>query len=133
MEKIKLLDDLAPPARQSGWSWVLFPVKLVLEHRRVTTYRAACIAALTVDDLEAMLALRNAATGWIFVAAGGLLLAVKETFQCCGILHLRLAVFIAVTVGMACGCALAAAVHLSLADRAVARKRRGQVPVDPSI
>jgi hypothetical protein len=133
MEKIKSLGDLAPPPRLSWWWWILFPAKLVLERRRVAAYREACIAALTVDDLAALLALRNAATGWICVAAGGLLLAVKETFQCCGVLHLRLAVFVAVTLGMAWGCALATAVPLWLTDRALARKKRGEVPVDTAI
>jgi hypothetical protein len=133
MEKMKSLDDLAPPPRLSSWWWVLFPVKLLLERRQVAAYREACIEALTVDDLAALLALRNAATGWICVAAGGLLLAVKETSQCCGVLHLGLAVFVAVALGMAAGCALATAVPLWLTDRALARKKRGEIPVDTAL
>jgi hypothetical protein len=69
------------PARISPWWWLLPPVRYVKERRRARRYRDAVMGAMRPDELEALVTYINKATGWLFVGLGGLLLAVKETWE----------------------------------------------------
>lgn len=54
-------------------------VRYWLQRRREKRYRRAGMQTLTPEQLDALVEYINKATGWLFVALGGLLLAVKET------------------------------------------------------
>lgn len=68
------------PHHVSAWWWLVPPVKLVLERRRSKEYRKAHIKALLDEDVEALTAFFNKATAWVYVATGGFLIAVNETY-----------------------------------------------------
>ena len=71
---------ITEPRHVSAWWWLLPPVKWLLERRRSKAYRRAYIEALIPEDVEALMAFFNKATAWIFVAVGGFLIAVNETY-----------------------------------------------------
>jgi hypothetical protein len=68
----------APP---SAWWWLLPPVMYVLHRRWSRAFESAMFAQLTETQLEQFTSFRNKATGWFTVAAGGVLLAVGETWD----------------------------------------------------
>jgi hypothetical protein len=70
----------APP-RVSRWWWLLPPVRYLLERRRRQEWRRAVMAALSPGEVEALITYIDKATGWLFVGLGGLLIAVKETWE----------------------------------------------------
>lgn len=70
-----------PMTDTSIWWWLLPPVKVYLEQKRRKAYQIRYIKALTPEDVEAVISLSNKATAWLFVAVGGLCIAVKETYE----------------------------------------------------
>lgn len=77
----------------SPWWWFFPPLKIYLERRRSTRYRREYFAALASEDATTLVAFMNKATGWLFVAAGALLIAFKETFELVERMHLETYVF----------------------------------------
>ena len=73
--------QVPPPARVSAWWWLLPPVRYLLGQRRSRRWRQDMMAALTREDLETLVEFIDKARGWLLVAAGGLLLATKETWE----------------------------------------------------
>ncbi len=73
--------DVAPPPRPSPWWWLVPPVHLVLARVRTRTHVRAVVAAIPDDDYSALMAYANKAIGWMFVAGGGLLLAIGENYS----------------------------------------------------
>jgi hypothetical protein len=71
------------PPPVSPWWWLLPPVRYWLQRRREKRYRRAGMQTLPPEQLDALVEYINKATGWLFVALGGLLLAVKETWEAC--------------------------------------------------
>jgi hypothetical protein len=69
------------PKKVSVWWWLLPPLKIFLEHRRSNRYRREYIKVLHSEDVEALINFINKATGWLLVAGGASLIAVKETFE----------------------------------------------------
>jgi len=65
----------------SPWWWLFPPARYVLARRRLERNRDAFLAALEPEEMEALLTYANKASGWLFVWAGGLLLAVVETWN----------------------------------------------------
>ncbi len=63
--------------------WLLPPVAYLLQRRRSRQYRRASMDVLTVEQLDGLLTYIHKATGWLLVGGGGLLLAVKETWELC--------------------------------------------------
>ncbi len=69
------------PPPVSNWWWLLPPVHYVLTRRRSDTYRNAVWAALDAEDVAALVLFSSKAVGWALVGLGGLLLALKETWE----------------------------------------------------
>lgn len=69
----------------SFWWWLLPPVKIILERRRLHRYRQQYLSSLEPAELERLISFINKATGWLLVALGGFLLAIKETYEFCSI------------------------------------------------
>ncbi len=69
------------PERFSMWWWLVPPVLYVIKRRHAARYRELMLAALTPQQREKTIAFVNKAAGWFMVAAGGTLLACKETWQ----------------------------------------------------
>jgi len=69
------------PKHPSPLWWLIPPVGYVLQRRAAGQYRQAVTAALSAEDREIMVEFSNKATGWLMVAAGALLIAVKETWE----------------------------------------------------
>jgi hypothetical protein len=72
---------LAPPPRTSAWWWLLPPVAYVLNSRRSRAWRSQVFLLLTLEQRERYIAFSNKAAGWLIVAMGASLLAVKETAE----------------------------------------------------
>jgi hypothetical protein len=69
------------PPSVTGWWWLLPPVRYLLERRRRRQWRDAVLAAMSPAEVEALVTYIDKATGWLFVGLGGLLIAVKETWE----------------------------------------------------
>src|SRR4051812_35647846 len=74
-------ERLPPTPRPSPWWWLLPPVGYWKNRRRSRQQRDQVMSVLTVDELEGLLRFINKATGWLYVALGALLIAVKETWE----------------------------------------------------
>jgi hypothetical protein len=65
----------------SPWYWLLPPLKVYLEQKRSKTYRDQYFKALSIEDVEALISFMNKAGAWLIVAAGGLCIALSETYN----------------------------------------------------
>lgn len=65
----------------SAWWWLLPPIKIYLERKYSNEYRRQFIAALPPEDVALMINFMNKATAWLYVATGGFLIAIKETYE----------------------------------------------------
>jgi len=112
---------LPPPDHSSTWWWLLPPVKLALERSYSKRYRRQFFGALSNEDAEAMLAFMNKATGWLFVAGGGLLLALNETYDI--VEHFQWAswLFWVIAVGVALLCFANTASRMSRSEQIIAK------------
>jgi hypothetical protein len=70
---------VAAPPEISRWWWLLPPLRIVLVRLRANKIHRAFIEAVSFDDFEALITLVNKFRGWLFVASGTYVLAVKET------------------------------------------------------
>jgi hypothetical protein len=77
----------AAPAKVSPLWWLLPPIKLVLERRYLREARDRMVQALSYEEFEGLLEFTNKATGWLYVAGGGLLLAISATDEVVGHFH----------------------------------------------
>lgn len=73
--------SLEPDEEVSPLWWFLPPVKLYLEQRRARAFRARFITQLSAEDVATLVSFLNKASGWLVVAGGAWLLAVKETLE----------------------------------------------------
>ena len=106
-ERIQAITSQVPaPAPASAWWWLLPPVRYLLAQRRARRWRQDMMAALTREDLEAMVEFIDKARGWLLVGLGGLLLATKETWELREHYEWPLAVFWILIVGSALAAAL---------------------------
>jgi hypothetical protein len=79
IEAVKSTIEVPPPI--SAWWWLLPPVAYVLQLRRRSQYQVKFNAALEPEQLAQTISFFNKANGWIIVAIGGFLIAVKETWE----------------------------------------------------
>ena len=85
----------------SVWWWLLPPVKIVLARQKSAEYRKKYVRALLKEDAESMITFMNKATGWLFVAFGGLCIAIKETYELTEQMEWDTAILCALVVFMA--------------------------------
>lgn len=112
---------LPPPRPTSAWWWLFPPVRIVLARRRSDAYRRAFIAQLPDEDVESLLSFINKATGWLYVASGGLLLAINETYELCKHMEWSLAVCWLIAGVLAAGCVANTAVRMARSKRIIDR------------
>ncbi|RZS80006.1 hypothetical protein EV189_3485 [Motilibacter rhizosphaerae] len=72
--------DALVPRVPLRW-WLLPPVAWWKVRRRQEQLRRALVASLAPDKRLQLLGFTDKATGWVFVSAGGLLIAAKETVE----------------------------------------------------
>jgi len=72
---------ITTPRHVSPWWWLLPPVKIFLEQRSDRQYKREFASLLEPEDLESLITFMNKARGWLFVAGGALLIAIKETYE----------------------------------------------------
>ncbi len=70
-----------PPPPVSKWWLLLPPVWYYLRARRESIYRHLVGEALPDEDLLAFLTVKDVLNAWLYVAVGGFLIAVKETWE----------------------------------------------------
>jgi hypothetical protein len=102
----ELRTKIPSPPPISPWWWLLPPIGYVLERRRRDRYEHLLVAQLADNDYQALTSYVNKATGWLYVAGGGFLLAIGETYQIVEHEEWSIAVFwvlIAVMTGLAVG------------------------------
>ena len=101
-ERIQAASKKVTVARHvSAWWWLLPPVKYILERRQDRLYRREYFAVLEPEDREALLAFINKAQAWLLVGAGGLLIAMKETYELAEHLEWSLKVYWPIVIGHA--------------------------------
>jgi hypothetical protein len=81
------------PAPVNVWWWLLPPVAYVLQRRRRREYQEKFNAALEPEQLKQTTSFFNKANGWVIVAIGGFLIAVKETWALVETFHWPVWVF----------------------------------------
>lgn len=79
--------DVPPPSPISGWWWLLPPVAYILHRAQRERLRRAMVMELPEEDVRKMLAFSSTAVGWLLVAGGASLIAVKETWEFVEIAH----------------------------------------------
>lgn len=72
--------------RVSPWWWLIPPVAYIKRSRRQRAARQAIQDALAPEQLKQAINFLNKANGWVVVALGAYLLAVKETWDLIGVL-----------------------------------------------
>jgi hypothetical protein len=69
------------PPSINPWWWLLPPVGYLKNRSRTRIHREAIMDALGPEALKQSVNFLNKARGWFIVGAGGLLIAVKETWE----------------------------------------------------
>ena len=75
------------PPKVSAWWWLLPPVAYYKQSRRQNETRRLMMEALPQEQREITISFLNKANGWLIVALGAFLIAVKETWELIEILH----------------------------------------------
>lgn len=70
-----------PPPPVSPWWWLVPPVHYIRSRRRRNDHRQQMIDAMAPDEFDTATRFINKATGWLLVASGGFLLAVRATYD----------------------------------------------------
>ena len=101
VERAELGPRPAGGARISPWWWLLPPVGYWKQRQRSRRVRREVMVSWTAEQLHAFVQFANKATGWLLVAAGAGLIAVKETGELAEHHHWPAPVFALVVVVMA--------------------------------
>jgi hypothetical protein len=110
----------------SRWWWLLPPVYYWRQRRRSRRFREAVMRELTPEQLSSVLSFVNTATGWLFVAGGASLIAVKETWELAEAQHWPHAVFWVLVVVMVVVCTGSTAVRLARTGQALGQEGRAR-------
>lgn len=76
-----------PPSRPSAWWWLLPPAAFVVARRAQHRHLATLSSVLTAEQFSALRRYFSVARGWMIVAAGATLIAIKETYELSHHLH----------------------------------------------
>jgi hypothetical protein len=106
----------------SRWWWLLPPVHYWLQRRRAKRFREAVMRELTPEQLGGLLSFMNTATGWLFVAGGAALIAVKETWELVEAQHWPHPLFWVLIAVMLAVCAGNAVARLAMTGRALGQE-----------
>ena len=108
-----LAQQVERPTPVSSWWWLVPPVHVWLKRRRGQAFRRAVFARLSAEQRAAFVTFVNKATGWMFVGLGGLLIAVKETWELRELEEWPAAVFWVLIVVMSVAAAANTAVRMN--------------------
>ena len=72
---------LSPTPRPSAWWWLIPPVGWWKNRQRSREQRVTVMESLSAAQLSGLARFMNKATGWLYVALGALLIAVKESWE----------------------------------------------------
>lgn len=111
----------------SPWWWLLPPVHYFLSRRRSRAVRIAVMETLEPEQLRALISFINKATGWMLVAGGAFLIAVKETWELVEAYHWPHWLFWTLCVVMVMACATNTAVNVRRTAGVLGLER----PADP--
>jgi hypothetical protein len=112
----------------SAWWWLLPPVHYWLQRRRSKRLREAVMRELSPDQLGGLVSFLNKATGWLFVAGGAALIAVKETWELTELQEWPHVVFWVLVVVMVAACTANTAVRMQLSRRVIGGEPAGARP-----
>ena len=70
-----------PPRRVSAWWWLLPPVAYLLIQRAQREFKEAAFTHLSEEQRTQFVSFMRKARGWLIVASGAYLIAVKETWE----------------------------------------------------
>lgn len=70
-----------PPPPTSPWWWLIPPVYYALNAARSKRYREMIMTKMDPDALRSMVTFGRKATGWLVVALGAFVVAIKETAE----------------------------------------------------
>lgn len=96
-----LSEAVAPerhPSEVSPWWWLLPPVAVVLIWRSARRQRAEYVDSVSPTAREAIMTFSSHAQGWLLVAAGAFLIALKETWHLIHALQGGVAIYVIVVV-----------------------------------
>jgi hypothetical protein len=96
--------DLPKPSTVSNWWWLLPPIAIYLRQRAQREQRKAFNESLTPEQLKQTVSFLNKANGWIVVAVGAFLIAVKETWEGIETFHLPVWLFWVLVVVLPIAC-----------------------------
>lgn len=101
-DRVAQLADTVPVVPPlSPWWWLLPPVAYLLRRRRVKRQRGAILSVLNPDQLRVFVEFTNKARGWLLVAGGAALIALKETWELSELLEWSLWLLILVVIAAA--------------------------------
>jgi len=92
--------SVSRPGPVSPWWWMLPPVAYAKNIGRSRIHREDMLRALTPEQRERVVGFMNKANGWIFVAGGAFLIALKETWELVHLYHLPALAYWAVVLLM---------------------------------
>jgi hypothetical protein len=128
-ERFTAAMDVVPPRQPvSSWWWLLPPLHFVVNRRSKERWQDQIVAAMSDSDAEALSSFMAKVRGWMLVGTGGLLIAVKETYELVEGHEWPTWVFWVLVVVMTLGAASQAAFQSAQDERAAAKRRAAAEP-----
>jgi hypothetical protein len=128
-------ENADPPVNPSAWWWLLPPAGYFLWLRSRRQHREAVLQLLTPLQKEQFVRFGNKATAWTYIAGGGFLVALTETWELREVYRWPVLAYVAVVAVMFALCAANTAQRLKktreLLPEAAARKHPGRYPEPP--
>jgi len=123
-EKLVAVAEGLPPRQPvSSWWWLFPPAHFYVNRRSKERWQDQIVTALPDEDYDALNSFMAKARGWMLVGAGGLLIAVKETFELVEGYEWPTWLFWVLIVVMAVAAVSQAAVQSARSDRAAAARQ----------
>jgi hypothetical protein len=116
------------PPPFSRWWWLIPPVGYALGVRRRRAQRRELMHVLTPAQMGQLVRYANKSTGWILIASGAFLVALKETWSPKEIYRWPVPVYVLVVVLMLVACALITLVRQRRTHDIMTQLGSGSVP-----